>query len=221
MNGLKLGRKKPVSGTAEGVSANGSGSAPAERDESRLQLERDALARCRAGDREAYHTLVSLHERAVTAAISRIVLHPQEVEDLVQETFIQGYCKLASFRGESSFGTWLYRIAVNLSLRRCQQLRKRGWTPLESTESPEVPDLRPETPQPEREALRGEDRDALRAALLTLSDAHRAVVVLHYFEEKSCPEIAEIMGCSVGTVWSRLHYALKKMKLHLSEKERR
>ncbi|MBW3622549.1 MAG: sigma-70 family RNA polymerase sigma factor [Armatimonadetes bacterium] len=185
--------------------------------DSRAALERDALARCRAGDRDAYRVLVSLHERAITSAVSRILLNPQEVEDLVQEAFIQAYCKLSSFRGESGFGTWLYRIAVNLSLRRLQQLRRRGWTPLDAMDSLEVPDLRPDSPQPEREAMREDERRALQQALLQLSDAHRTVVSLHYFEDKSCPEIAEIMGCSVGTVWSRLHYALKKLKGHLSD----
>jgi RNA polymerase sigma-70 factor (ECF subfamily) len=181
--------------------------------------EEEALARCRKGDRDAYRILVAAHERAVTAAVSRIVLHPQETEDLVQETFIQAYRKLSSFKGDSGFGTWLYRIAVNLSLRRLQQLRRTGWTPLDALEGLEIPDLRPDAPQPEREALFSEDRRALQKALLALSDDHRAVVTLHYFEDRSCPEIAEIMGCSVGTVWSRLHYALRKLKKNVKNDE--
>ena len=216
MIGQKL-RKKSVDSPP---SANGKGAPPPEPPElDRWADERGALARCRAGDREAFRILVGLHERAVTAAVSRIVMHPQETEDLVQETFIQAYCKLSSFRGDSSFGTWLYRIAVNLSLRRLEQLRRKGWTPLDTLEGPEMPDLRPEAVRPERKALHGEERRELREAILGLSDVHRTVVILHYFEEKSCPEIAEIMGCSVGTVWSRLHYALKKLKGLLNESE--
>lgn len=220
MNGLKLRKRKPASDVDGAFSSNGDSAASDPPEPARETVERDAFARCRAGDRDAYRILVSLHERAITAAVSRIVLHPQETEDLVQETFIQAYCKLHLFRGESSFGTWLYRIAVNLSLRRLQQLRKKGWTPLDALEGLETPDLRPEAPQPEREALRGADRVELQQAMLGLSDAHRTVVLLHYFEDKSCPEIAAILGCSVGTVWSRLHYALRKLKTQLSEADR-
>jgi RNA polymerase sigma-70 factor (ECF subfamily) len=217
MNGLKLNKKVNLFQGAAPALPDPKPDAPPHRDTGRAAMEGEALARCRAGDRDAFRLLVSLHERSIAAVVSRIVLHPQEAEDLVQETFIQAYCKLSSFREQSSFGTWLYRIAVNLSLRRLQQLRRKGWTPLDEVEGPEAPDLRPDSPQPEREALRGEDRRALREALLQLSDVHRAVVTLHYFEEKSCPEIAEIMGCSVGTVWSRLHYALRKLKGRMSD----
>jgi RNA polymerase sigma-70 factor (ECF subfamily) len=190
---------------------------PAERPE--FDREAEALARCRAGDRDAYRILVEAHRKGIASVISRIVLNPQETEDLTQETFIQAYCKLSSFRGESGFGTWLYRIAVNLSLRRLEKLRKTGWTPLEALERGEIPDLRPDAPNPEREALLSEDRNALRSALLRLSDEHRAVITLHYFEELSGPEIARIMGCSVGTVWSRLHYALRRLKKLLDAHE--
>ena len=183
-----------------------------------LAAEAEALARCRGGDREAYRLLVDLHERAITAVVSRIIVRPrEEIEDLVQETFIQGFVKIRSFRGESGYRTWLYRIAVNLSLRRLEQLRRKGWTPLDAMDDVELPDLREDAILPEREALRSEESRLLRNALLKLSDNHRTVVVLRYFEEKECSEIAEIMGCSIGTVWSRLHHALKKLKGLLPE----
>ncbi len=194
--------------------------APPSKEETRASAaEASALARCRAGDREAYRILVSLHERAVTAVVYRILLHPQETEDVVQETFIQGFLKLASFKGDSRFGTWLHRIAVNLALRRLQRLRQKGWTPLDALDGLELPDLRPHAPQPEREALKAEEQRALQAALLRLSDAHRAVVTLHYYEGLSCPEIAHLMDCSVGTVWSRLHYAMRKLKDEIKDGE--
>jgi RNA polymerase sigma-70 factor (ECF subfamily) len=212
-------RKRARNAPDEGGVSPDKGRPPDPDKDAARAAEEEALARCRKGDRDAYRILVAAHERAVTAAISRIVLHPQETEDLVQETFIQAFCKLSSFKGNSGFGTWLYRIAVNLSLRRLQQLRKSGWTPLDALEGLEIPDLRPDAAQPEREALSAEDRRGLQKALLALSDDHRAVVTLHYFEDKSCPEIAEIMGCSVGTVWSRLHYALRKLKKTLNNNE--
>jgi RNA polymerase sigma-70 factor, ECF subfamily len=175
--------------------------------------ELEIVACCLGGDRDVYRLLVEANQRLVYAAVSKILTRREDVEDVAQEAFLQGYKNLRSFRGDSSFSTWIYRIAVNLALRRAQQLRKQGWQSLDEADVPQKQSSGPDNPE---DRLVLEERcEAVRRAVLKLPEKHRAVVALHYFENRSCPEIAGILGCSLGTVWSRLHYALKHLKKEL------
>jgi RNA polymerase sigma-70 factor (ECF subfamily) len=142
-----------------------------------------------------------------------MVASPEDVDDLVQDTFVLAYSSLGRFRGESSFSTWLYTIAVNTTIKHLRKARAR------QTVSIDDPDARLDTsamvgaePGPGVCAENGERREAVRRAVESLPERHRMVVVLHYFEDYSCEEIARIMRCSVGTVWSRLHYACRKLR---------
>lgn len=155
--------------------------------------------------------VVEAYTRMVSGLVSRMVPQREEAEDLVQEVFVQAYRSLHSYRGDSTFGTWLYRVAVNMTLRRLSQLRRRAASSLEEME--EVSPLpAAEQATPLDQVCVAEDQDRVREAVLRLPDKHRLVVTLHYFEDYSCQEIAGILGCSVGTVWSRLHYGLRKLR---------
>jgi RNA polymerase sigma-70 factor (ECF subfamily) len=173
------------------------------------------VARCRAGDTEAFAAIVERYQDIVSRVAARAARDPQDAEDVVQEVFVQAWKSLHTFRGDAKFSTWLYRIALNTSMRHAGKAsteRKRRTEP-----GPDQPDLLAELPADEEdgpEALTWKrmSHAALRDAVHALPEKHRAVIILHYFEEKTSEEIAEILGLSVGTVWSRIHYAVKKLK---------
>lgn len=175
---------------------------------------RRAVDRCLAGDRDAFRVVVDAYGRMVANLVSRMVPQREEAEDLVQEIFLQAYRSLGSFRGDSRLGTWIYRIAVNKTLRRLSQLRRHSAASLEDVEAHALlPALTEESPL--RQVCKAEEKDRVRQAIAALPDKQRLVVMLHYFEDLSCQEIAEVLGCSVGTVWSRLHYALRRLRNEL------
>ncbi|MDR3710728.1 MAG: sigma-70 family RNA polymerase sigma factor [Capsulimonadaceae bacterium] len=192
-----------------------------------LRDEDDALIRrCRGGDRDAYGVLVARHERRVHAIVARILGgggdsgHGQaaDVEDIVQDVFVQAWRALPRFRGDARFSTWLYRIATNRALKEWRRMRTQSArmheTPIEDHTDIDAssPGLSSGTETPQH-ALDIRFRDgALRAAINALSDKHRTVILLHYYEDYSCEEIAALQECSVGTVWSRLHYGVKRLR---------
>jgi len=174
-----------------------------------------AVARCRAGDTEAFAGIVARYQGMVTGIAARAARDPQDAEDVAQEVFVRAWKSLHTFRGDAKFSTWLYRIALNTAMRHAGKAageRKRRVEP-----APDHPDPLSELPAdpeegPEALAWKRMSHAALRNAVHTLPEKHRAVIILHYFEEKTSEEIAEILGVSVGTVWSRIHYAVKKLK---------
>jgi len=176
--------------------------------------------RVREGDKQAFDLLVAKYQRRLMRLLSRIVHDPAEAEDVVQETFIKAYRALRHFRGDSAFYTWLYRIAVNTAIKH--RSRHRNDTALslsaedlngglEALHSPADADPA-QGGDPFRAAHRREREALIRRAVSALPEKQRAVVVLHYFEGLSCEEISRVVDCSVGTVWSRLHYACKRLK---------
>jgi RNA polymerase sigma-70 factor (ECF subfamily) len=180
-----------------------------------------------AGDQAAYVKLVERHERRVTNLISHILhshLRSQgyvnsDVEDLVQETFVQAWKALKSFRSESKFSTWLYRIAVNRALRERKRLQS-GFATTVNTDFEISSDLavsRFDQIDPASE-LCAVDRNAeILAAVESLPEKQRLVIILKFYDSCSCEEIASILGCTVGTVWSRVHYGCLKLKQILGE----
>lgn len=174
------------------------------------------IERCKKGDLQAFRTLVERHQRAVYAVVSRILMNPEDIEDTVQETFLQGYRSIASFRGDSSFGTWICRIAIHAAFKHSKDLGKHLAFSLDDDEMATDAILRSSEPGPEELLQQSEREKAIRKAVMALPEKHRLVIALHYFDGLSCQEIAEYVGCSVGTIWSRLHYASKKLKEDLS-----
>jgi len=159
------------------------------------------VAACQAGDERAMQRLYAKHHGRLFAMALRLTGNRGDAEDVVQEAFLRAWRALPSFRGEASFGTWIYRIAVNLC--RDQFKRRR---PTE----PEVEGQAAPTPGD------GIARRRLESALQSLSAGYREVLVLHDVMELKHPEIAEILGVEVGTCKSQLHKARARMRALLT-----
>ncbi len=174
--------------------------------------------KARSGDLNSFGELVRRHERTVQGIVTRMIPSSDDAEDVVQEVFVSAWQGLQRFRGDARFSTWLHTIAVNATLKRIRQMRRHGQVSLDDPESGAAERLAADAAgQPFEQAVSAEEKAAVRRALQNLSDNHRMTVVLYYFEEHPCEEIARMMGCSVGTVWSRLHYACKKLKQELRD----
>jgi RNA polymerase sigma-70 factor, ECF subfamily len=178
-------------------------------------LEATLVKQASAGDRHAFGQLVERYQRPMASVVSRFVSQPEDVNDILQDVFVRAWRGLPNFRGDAQFSTWLYRIAVNTALKH--RARYKG-----ERENISTDDMLTELPQesdkddPYVQTARKEQEQSIRQAVSRLPEKQRVVVVLHYFEGYSCEEISQMVDCSVGTVWSRLHYACKKLKGTLS-----
>jgi RNA polymerase sigma-70 factor (ECF subfamily) len=163
---------------------------------------------------DAFEELVARHRDKIYARAFSMMRREDEALDLSQEAWVKGWQRLAQFQGESSFGTWMTRIVINLCL---DQIRKQKRQRTESIEAMEEENggVERQMPvvqtNPTERLERGELKERIDRALGQLSNDHRAVLVLHEFEDLEYKEIAKRMGCSIGTVMSRLFYARKKM----------
>jgi len=169
--------------------------------------EADLLAQAQAGDHRAFAQLYSLHKKRIYSLCMRMVGNAAEAEDMTQETFLQLHRKIATFRGESAFSTWLHRLAINVVL---MHLRKKGLSLISMDEAME--------PDPKGSPGRGFgardlslagsiDRMALEQAVGDLPAGYRLVFVLHDIEGYEHHEIASMLDCSVGNSKSQLHKA--------------
>lgn len=180
------------------------------------ESERHLVDCCLKGDLSAFHILMDENQRMVYAVLSRILPIREDVDDLAQEAFLKAYHALPQFRGDSAFGTWVCRIAIRMAIRRSKSLAKNATFSLDDSNRMDTSLIRSQDPGP-YEQIQAKERDlAVRKAVMRLPEYHRLVLGLHYFEGMSCPQIAELIGCSVGTVWSRLHYGCSKLKEELS-----
>ncbi len=175
------------------------------------------VAKAQSGDVGAFGELVSRYSRSVYGVVSRMIDDRDDIDDVAQEVFVLAYRYIGQFRREAKFSTWIYRIAVNTTIKQMKKIKIRRATSIDDPETGLAEVLTSsEMEHPERIAERKARSEALRRAILDLPEKHQAVVVLHYFENLGCDEIARVLECSVGTVWSRLHYACKKLQLTLS-----
>ena len=180
------------------------------------------MARCRNGDAAAFGELVAKYRNKVYSTLYNLVRNEQDAWDLAQESFLKAWRNLPRFREESSFFTWVYRIATNIGLDALRRKKIEGGVEFDDAVAPHLVETSaPTAPHPERaphERLRdAEIRARIEEALALLSAEHRAVVVLREIEGLSYEEIAEAAGCSVGTVMSRLFYARKKLQTLLRD----
>jgi len=181
------------------------------------QADAVLVAKARDGDAGAFGELVSRYSRPVYGVVSRMVTDRDDVDDIAQEVFVLAYRSIRSFRCEAEFSTWVYRIAVNTTIKQMKRARTRQSFSIDDPATGLADVLvSSEAERPERIAERKARNEALHKAVLELPDKHRAVVVLHYYENLGCDEIARVLECSVGTVWSRLHYACKRLQLRLN-----
>jgi len=183
-----------------------------ERRQASDSIEADLIERAKLGDAQAFQALYDKHKRRVYSLCLRMTANTAEAEDLTQEAFLQLYRKIATFRGESAFSTWLHRLSVNVVL---MHLRKKNLPVVSLEETTQGGDE--DTPKKDFGAddlaLAGSiDRLQLQKAVDDLPPGYRTIFVLHDIEGYEHNEIAAIVGCSIGNSKSQLHKARMKLR---------
>lgn len=171
------------------------------------------------GDMAAYEELVARHRDKIFARAYSMTRNEEDAIDLSQEAWVKAWQRLKQFQGDSSFATWITRITINLCLDHLRKQKRHRAESIEmlDEESGGVERRMPVvTVNPTERLERGELRKRIDEALGQLSHEHRTVMVLHEFEEMEYKQIAKTMGCSIGTVMSRLFYARRKMAVLLA-----
>jgi RNA polymerase sigma factor (sigma-70 family) len=214
-------RRKPADEQAQG-------SAPraARRDEEQVPAppqidEMELVKRARIGDLESYDELVKRYQERIYATVYHMTSNHEDANDLAQEAFIKAFHALKSFKGGSSFYTWVYRIAVNKTINFLKQRKNKAQMSLDDLDfnAEHDPDLVAliSDKTPRREVNLAELQEKLNGAMQKLSEPHRLVVTLHDVQGLSHEEIAKIMDCNIGTVRSRLFYARQQLQAYLSD----
>lgn len=171
--------------------------------------EGELVIQAKTGDIAAFEELVKRYRNDVYSLAYHFVRNREEAWDVSQEVFIKAYSALGSFRGDSSFKTWLLRITAN----RCKDLfKKRRLDTVSYNDLIETPSGAKDESDPSKKLAARETGEAIMSALNTLPAKHRTALVLREFEGMSYDEMSQIMGCNVGTVMSRLFHARKKMQ---------
>jgi RNA polymerase sigma factor (sigma-70 family) len=180
------------------------------------------VRRAQAGDLAAYDQLVQQFQERIYGLCYHMTSHHEDAHDLAQDTFVKAWQALKSFKGDSSFYTWIYRIAVNTCLNHLKLRRNR--TPHLSLNDLDVqPENDPDLvalvsdKTPRREANLAELQRRLNEAILKLSEDHRSVVTLHDIQGLPHDQIAKILGVNPGTVRSRLFYAHQQLQGWLAD----
>ncbi len=176
--------------------------------------ERALIQRCIAGDASAFEPLVEKYRQRVWRLAFQVLHDREEAWDVAQEAFVKAFHSLPSFRGQSAFYTWLFRITVNVATDRHRQrgAQTRAFGPERVTEEEWARTTPDPGGGPEQEAARAEQRARIRHALDALPPKARTIIMLSDVERLSYREIAEVLNCPIGTVMSRLHNARKRLK---------
>jgi RNA polymerase sigma-70 factor (ECF subfamily) len=188
----------------------------------------DLLTRARGGEASAFCQLAAQHERRLLQQACGLTRDVSAAEDLVTETLVEAWRSIGRYNGACRFSTWLFSILLHRHQKALRRARSRpiplaALPPVEADAHRQAQESLPAAgPSPAESAMRQEAADKLRQAVAALPGKHQQVVLLRFFEDASLPEIAAVLGCSVGTVKSRLHYALEKLResqagLNLSE----
>jgi RNA polymerase sigma factor (sigma-70 family) len=183
--------------------------------------EPELIAKAIRGDLGSYDELVRRYQERIYATLYHMTANHEDANDLTQETFIKAFQALKSFKGGSSFYTWVYRIAVNKTINFLKQRKNRKGISLNDLDfnaehDPDLVSLISEK-TPRRDIALSELQEKLNAAMQKLSEDHRMVVTLHDVQGVSHEEIAKIMNCNIGTVRSRLFYARQQLQAMLSD----
>jgi RNA polymerase sigma-70 factor (ECF subfamily) len=185
---------------------------------SRSLDDQSLVQACRAGQTEAFGGLVQRYQDRLYPTILRLCCSSEDAEDVLQDAFVRAFEKLDQFQGDSSFYTWIYRIAVNLALTDYRRRRVRGLLPgrngRHGVGRGEPVDESPEA-DPTLGLERAERERIVENALNQLGPEHRAIVVLKDFDGHRYEEISAILNIPVGTVRSRLHRARSELRERL------
>jgi len=174
--------------------------------------EAEIIGKAQAGDVHSFEALYDRHKRRIFSLCLRMTRNYAQAEDLTQEAFLQLHRKIASFRGESAFSTWLHRLSLNIVL---MHLRKKGLpeVSLEEVLEPQQDDSPRREIATKDNTLHGSiDRMVLEKALEDLPPGYRIIFILHDIEGYEHNEIGEILGCSIGNSKSQLHKARMKLR---------
>jgi len=176
------------------------------------------VKRSQEGDIRSFELLVVKYQKRIFNVIFRIVKDSVAVEDLAQEAFLNAFKAIKGFKGGSSFYTWLYRIAANVSINYLSKNKKATFIDEEHLERASVTESAPGREiSPERHTLNRESANAISEAIETLPDDIKKAVMLREYEGLSYEEIAEIMDCPIGTVRSRIFRGRNILKGLLKE----
>jgi RNA polymerase sigma-70 factor, ECF subfamily len=180
--------------------------------------EVDLVKRCQAGETEAFDELVTRYRTRIFAMIYNMVHNEQDAWDLAQDSFVKAWKSIERFRGRSSFYTWIYRIVMNVTIDWLRKKQVKG-AGVEFDDAIQLREVNPASktlpkadPLPYERMERTEVRARIDNAITQLSPEHRAVILMKETEGMQYHEIAETLGCSIGTVMSRLFYARKKLQ---------
>ena len=179
--------------------------------------ERSMIERASGGDPEAFNRLMEVHERRMYAVAPRMCANREDAQDCLQEAMLRVYRAIGSFKGESSFSTWLYRITMNTCLDELRRRKNKqstslddlldeGWAPSDDRSSPE------------KHAVRVETARALQQTIQELPEDMRAAVVLRDIQGYSYEEIAQILDINVGTIKSRISRGREKLREKLRQR---
>src|SRR6266849_2317855 len=183
--------------------------------------DQQLVKRAQLGHLEAYDELIRRYQERIYATIYHMTSNHEDANDLAQETFIKAFRALKSFKGGSSFYTWVYRIAVNKTINFLKQRKHKAQMSLDDLDfnAGHDPDLLAliSDKTPRREVNLAELQEKLNAAMMKLSEPHRLAVTLHDVQGMSHEEIAKVMDCNIGTVRSKLFYARQQLQAYLSD----
>lgn len=175
------------------------------------EIDQQLVERVQRGDKAAFDLLVAKYQRKIFRLLSRLVRDPAEIEDVAQEAFIKAYRALPNFRGDSAFYTWLYRIAINTAKNYLVSQGRRAPTSteadVEEAETFDDGDQLRDLNTPDAMLLTKQVADAVNRAIEQLPEDLKTAIVLRELEGLSYEEIAESMGCPIGTVRSRIFRA--------------
>ena len=178
--------------------------------------EAGEIERALAGDEAAFDTLVKRYECPVRSLLHRLTGHPEDAEDLAQDTFIRVYTHLGAFRGGSSLKTWIFKIATNLALDQMRRRHRRPIVrPLEQTDTGRLSGARGQTPLARLSSK--ERAEALTRALKALPFQQRAALLLKVQEGMNYEEIASVLETSANSIKSSIHLARRKLMTMVGE----
>ncbi len=186
----------------------------------KADVDAELIKRVKRGDKRAFDLLVKKYQGRIVQLINRYVKDPAEALDIAQETFLKAYRALPSFRGESAFYTWLYRIAINTAKNHLSSRARRPSdteVDLSETEQFEMETRLKHEETPEEILMSEEVAQAVKEAIEALPEELKTAIILRELEGMSYEEIAQVMGCPVGTVRSRIFRAREAIDKRLRE----